>query len=163
MEEDISNYSPTVMFRGHPVRFSKPINIFSQDLFGANVVQIFTFFQILLNNFLCGTLSDAKLIKLHQLRSLAILVWETFNFVDCLWGCQRWKVFGPIFVYRASLVQSSFPGWYSKRSCSVTTELNNLRENTNYTELNVWRIKSIGRTQPGWIQWALKKLKGWEV
>ena len=34
----------------------------------------------------CNNIADVKLIKSHQLKSLANLVWETFNIVDCLWG-----------------------------------------------------------------------------
>jgi len=39
---------------------------------------------MLLYNFQSSTISDAKLIKLYQLKSLANLVWETSNCVDYL-------------------------------------------------------------------------------
>ena len=47
-----------------------------------NTVRIFAIYQILLWNFVCSNISDAKL---HQLRSLSNLVWETFSCVECLW------------------------------------------------------------------------------
>ena len=48
------------------LNLSKQISSFSQDLFGANAVQIFAIFQILLYNFVCSTIADVKLIKNHQ-------------------------------------------------------------------------------------------------